>query len=356
MQARTWITRSVQRREPMSDLLPLDRLQPYLRKSLGIDKVHSVKKTASGQSNPTFVLDTSEGPFVLRRKPPGVLLKSAHAVEREFRVMKALNGHLPVPKMYQLCEDDNVIGATFFIMEFVTGHTHDDPALAGQFTSTDRARIYDEMNAGLAQLHQIDPVAIGLEDFGKPGNYFSRQLSRWSAQYEATKTDHIPDMDRLTAWLKEALPEDDGQVALVHGDWRIDNLLFSNEDNRLKAVLDWELSTLGHPLADLGAQLMQWAMPPGQVGRGLEGVDRAELGIPSDNDYVATYAQRVGLQEVPDMTFHVAFAFFRMAAILQGVKKRALDGNASNAEKGLKLGAYVPVLARKALDRFSGAA
>lgn len=334
----------------MSDLVPPDRLRTYLDAHLpGWPGEIRSEKTATGQSNPTFLLTIGETRLVLRRKPPGELLKSAHAIEREYRVMAALAGHAPVPEMIHLCEDPEVIGAPFFLMSFVEGRIFDDPALPG-LTPSARTAIYDAMNAGLAGLHTLDPTTLGLDDYGRPGNYFARQVSRWTRQYRASETEPIPAMETLIAWLEANMPEDDGSAALVHGDWRIDNLVFHPTEPRLIAILDWELSTLGHPLADLGAQLMQWAMPPGEEGRGLAGLDRAALGLPTDAAYIEAYANRRGLADVPDMTFPVAFAFFRMAAILQGVKKRALDGNASNPEKALKLGAYVPLFAERAIQ------
>ena len=338
----------------MSDLLPIDRLLPFLEAEMGIKGTITAEKTTTGQSNPTFVISAGRNKMVLRRKPPGKLLKSAHAVDREFRVMQALSGHAVVPKMYVYCDDESIIGSAFYIMEFIDGDTFDDPAMPEK-SSDVRAKVYDQMNAALAGLHKLDPETLGLADYGKPGNYFQRQLSRWSAQYDATATETISAVDRLIRWLGDYMPPDDGKVALVHGDWRIDNLLFDRKNNALKAILDWELSTIGHPFADLGAQLMQWAMPPGELGRGLSGVNRAELGLPTDEEYVRLYADRAGLAQPPEMTFYVVFAFFRMAAILQGVKKRAMDGNASNAEKGLMLGRYVPVLAEKAWERISAA-
>ncbi len=307
------------------------------------------QKTATGQSNPTYILTTPAGKYVLRQKPPGTLLKSAHAVEREFRVMQALQGSdVPVPQTYFLCEDDSVLGAPFFVMSFVEGRNFVDPRLKGCSVG-DRARVYDAMNAGLAALHSLDVDAAGLSDYGPSGNYFARQISRWTKQYRASETGTIPEMDALITWLEGHIPPDEGRVTLVHGDWRIDNLLF-DDSGALVAVLDWELSTLGNPLADLGAQLMQWAMPVGAEGRGLDGVDRAALGIPSDREYVETYARRAGLADVPDMDFPLAFSFFRMGAILQGVKKRALDGNASNREQGLRLGSFVGLFAQKGLE------
>jgi len=310
-------------------------------------------KTPSGQSNPTYVLTTPSGKYVLRSKPAGVLLKSAHAVDREFRVLKALhNQGLPVPKVFTLCDDRDVSDTMFYLMEFSEGKNYGDPRLQG-LNPSDRREIYDQMNIGLTKVHRVDLQKAGLQDYGPPGNYFERQLSRWTKQYEASATGIIPEMDALIKWLTDNLPPDDGRVTLVHGDWRIDNLLFDQKTNALNAILDWELSTLGHPLADLGAQLMQWQMPVGAEGRGLAGEDRAALGIPTDEAYVADYATRMD-HPVPDMRFYVAFSFFRMAAILQGVKKRALDGNASNPEKGLRLGAFVGKFASAGLARARG--
>jgi len=310
-------------------------------------------KTPSGQSNPTYILTTPGGKYVLRSKPAGKLLKSAHAVDREFRVLKALHREgLPVPKPFVLCDDRAVSDTMFYLMDFSKGENYGDPRLEGLSPEARRA-VYDQMNIGLTRVHKVDLAKAGLEDYGPPGNYFARQLSRWSKQYEASATEVIAPMDALIAWLGDNLPEDDGTVTLVHGDWRIDNLLFSKETNALTAILDWELSTLGHPLADLGAQLMQWQMPVGSEGRGLAGVDREALGIPSDEAYVADYAARMGIP-VPDMRFYVAFSFFRMAAILQGVKSRALKGNASNPKKALALGAYVGPFAKAGLGLATG--
>lgn len=308
------------------------------------------EKTASGQSNPTFILTTSSGKYVLRSKPAGKLLKSAHAVDREFRVLKALHAQgLPVPEVFVLCDDRAVSDTMFYLMAFSEGENYGDPRLQG-LSPSDRTEIYNQMNMGLAAVHQVGLKTAGLEGYGPSGSYFERQLSRWTKQYEASATEVIAPMDGLIAWLSSNQPPDDGVVTLVHGDWRIDNLLFDKKSNALIAILDWELSTLGHPLADLGAQLMQWQMPVGAQGRGLAGVDRAALGIPSDQAYVADYAARMGIP-VPDMRFYVAFSFFRMAAILQGVKKRALDGNASNPQKALELGAYVGLFADAGLAR-----
>ncbi|RMD93483.1 MAG: phosphotransferase family protein [Alphaproteobacteria bacterium] len=309
----------------------------------------TASKFATGQSNPTFRLDTPAGSFVLRRKPPGKLLKSAHAVDREFRVQRALAGSaVPVPKVYALCEDEGVIGSAFYIMEHVEGRNFVDPRLPG-LAREERAGIFDEMNRVLAAIHTVDLEATGLSDFGPEGNYFARQIARWTKQYRASETEPVPAMDALIDWLEANLPQDDGRRTLVHGDFRLDNLLFAPDAPVCVAVLDWELSTIGHPFADLAATVMQWRMPPGEEGRGLAGVDRAALGIPSDEEFVAAYARRMGLAEIPDFNFALAFAFFRMGAILQGVKKRALDGNASNPERGLRMGAFVPQFAEAGL-------
>ena len=330
-------------------MMDFNRIAAYLESEVeGFQGPIEAAKTPSGQSNPTYILTTPTGKYVLRSKPSGKLLKSAHAVDREFRVLKALHGQgLPVPEVFVLCDDPAVSDTMFYLMAFSEGENYGDPRLQG-LPPESRREIYDQMNQGLTRVHKVDLAKAGLLDYGPPGNYFSRQLSRWTKQYETSATEVIAPMDDLITWLADNLPPDDGIVTLVHGDWRIDNLLFDSKTNALSAILDWELSTLGHPLADLGAQLMQWQMPTGAEGRGLAGVDRAALGIPTDTAYVADYAARMGMP-VPDMRFYVSFSFFRMAAILQGVKKRALDGNASNPEKALALGAYVGPFARAGL-------
>lgn len=354
-----------------SDLVPPGPVSAWLTGRVpGFRRITGIAKTATGQSNPTFILDIETTPgtapetapeptanrLVLRRKPPGTLLKSAHAVEREYRVLRALaDTPVPVPRLIGLCEDSDLIGTPFFVMTHVAGRTEIDPRCPG-LSNDQRRALYDAMNATLAALHRLDPAAIGLGDYGRPGGYFARQLARWTEQYRATQTDDLPAMEALIDWLGAQTPPEAARATLVHGDWRLDNLLFDPATGAITAVLDWELSTLGDPLADLGAQLMQWAMPTGDAGRGLAGVDRAVLGLPSDADYVESYALRAGLSEAPDMRFPVAFSFFRMAAIVQGVKWRALEGNASNPEKALKMGRYVPIFAQTALDRLSAEA
>ncbi len=310
-----------------------------------------IAKTEFGQSNPTFILTGSDGKLVLRKKPQGELLKSAHMIEREFEVMSALEKtDVPVPKMHYLCEDPAEIGTPYFVMEYLDGQSFLDPRIP-EIGILERKKVYKETIKALANLHQVDPGSVGLSSFGKSGNYFSRQFSRWSRQYYSSKTHNILPMEILMQWLSENVPEGEGRARLVHGDWRLDNLLFHKKDFKLVAVLDWELSTLGDPRADLASQIMQWSMPPGDEGRGLAGVNRRDLGVPEDNEFVELYCQILGLSDLPDLEFPIAFCYFRMAAILQGVKKRALNGNASNPEKAVKMGEYVELFARKALER-----
>jgi aminoglycoside phosphotransferase (APT) family kinase protein len=315
----------------------------------------TVKKFPTGQSNPTYLIEAASGRYVLRRKPPGKLLKMAHMIEREFRVLKALEGvSYPAPRVLALCEDEDVIGTAFYLMRFVEGRVLWDPALP-EFVREDRAQIYDAMNNGLARLHSIDVTAAGLSDYGKPGGYFARQYQRWTDQYRASETSRVEDMERLIAWLADKVPADDGRVALVHGDWRIDNMIFDSSSPRLLAVLDWELSTLGHPLADLAYQCMQWRLPNVRY-RGLGGIDRAANGIPTEAEYVAAYCKRTGLEAIPNWTFLIAFSFFRSIAIHQGVYKRSLDGNASNPELARQVGESVPFVAHVAWEGVEAAA
>lgn len=315
----------------------------------GFDQDVSVTKFAGGQSNPTFLLETVAGNYVLRRKPPGQLLKSAHAVDREFRVQKALYGSpVPVARMHVLCEDLDVIGSDFYVMDHVAGRNFNEPTLEG-LTNADRSAVIDDMNRVLAALHDIDIAAVGLSDYGPPGHYLERQVARWTKQYRASETQDIPAMNTLIDRLRSEMPEDDGQRTLVHGDYRIDNMIFAADGTQCLAVLDWELSTIGHPYADLASVIMQWQLPPGAQGRGLMGVDRRALGLPSDRAFVEAYCARRGLGGVDHFGFFVGFCFFRMGAIIQGVLKRALDGTASNPERAMQLGAFVPVFADNGL-------
>jgi aminoglycoside phosphotransferase (APT) family kinase protein len=325
-------------------------LSAYLPKHVPkIGELLSAEKFSDGQSNPTYLLTTTTGQYVLRRQPPGELLKSAHAVDREFRVIKALQGsEVPVARAIHLCQDRDVIGSLFYIMSYQRGRIFWDPTLP-ELNNSLRRDIYTEMNRVLAALHDIDVEAVGLSDFGRPGSYFERQISRWSGQYRASEIEPIPAMDKLIEWLPQNMPLDDGKVSLIHGDYRIDNIIFDNTSAEAKALLDWELSTLGHPYADLAYQCMQWRMDRDCVIPGLGDIERNSLGIPNEADYVAQYCQRRGLESIPDWNFYLVFGFFRFAAILQGVLKRAVEGNASS-KKAFDYGALAPVLAGKAVE------
>jgi len=309
-----------------------------------------LEKFKGGQSNPTYRLRAASGDYVLRRQPPGKLLKSAHAVDREYRVMRALaETDVPVPRVLGLCESRDIIGSMFYVMEFCEGRIFWNATLPGVSGNDERSAIYDQMNRVLASLHCVDPEAVGLADYGKPGNYFARQLSRWKGQYRASELEPITAMEDLMDWLDANQPPDDGRVALVHGDYRLDNIVFHATEPRIIAVLDWELSTLGHPLADLAYQCMQLRMPSAAGSTpGLQGVDRQSLGIPTENEYVRRYCERTGISKIDNWTFYLAFSFFRLAAIIQGVAKRAVDGNASNT-RAAELGQWVEPLAKMAL-------
>ena len=337
------MTRDENKDPHVLDLEPLGReLEAGIEGFRGLRKAVKFK---GGQSNPTYLMEAESGRYVLRAKPPGQLLKSAHQVDREFRVMKALatNG-VPVPDMLYLSDEQSAIGRMFFVMSYVDGRIFWDPALPDE-TPASRAAIYDRMNEVLANLHALDPEAIGLGDFGRPGNYFARQIDRWTRQYHASETRKLEDVDWLISWLETHQPPDDGAVSLVHGDYRIDNMMFEKDGSRILALLDWELSTLGHPLADLSYQCMQWRLPHASGFRGIGGLDRSALGLPTKADYVDAYCRRRGLSGVDHWEFCLAFSFFRLAAIIQGVVKRAEDGNASDPERAQQMAAAVPLLA-----------
>ena len=300
----------------------------------------SLEMFKGGQSNPTYKLTTPARVYVMRSKPGPVakLLPSAHAIEREYRVMRALaESEVPVPRMLALCEDESVIGRAFYVMEFMAGRVLWDQSLPGMAPAM-RAAVYDEMNRVIAALHSVDPAAVGLDDYGRPGNYFERQIGRWSKQYQASITQPIEEMDRLMRWLPENMPEsarDESRVAIVHGDFRLDNLMFHADEPRAIAVLDWELSTLGHPLADFAYHCMSWHIPH-ELGRGIGGLDLAQLGIPSERDYIERYCARTGIAEpealAADWNFYLAYNMFRIAAILQGIAKRVEAGTAASAQ------------------------
>ncbi len=308
-------------------------LDAYLRERVtGYRGPLEVEQFKGGQSNPTFLLKTPGARYVMRAKPAPAakLLPSAHAVDREYRVITALGGAgVPVPRTFALCEDESVIGRAFYVMDYVEGRVLWDQALPGM-SRDERRAIYDEMNRVIAQLHAVDYKAIGLETFGKPGNYFARQLDRWSKQYRASETEPIEAMDRLMAWLPGAIPPGD-ETTIVHGDYRLDNLVFHPTEPRILAILDWELSTLGHPLADFSYHCMSWHIPPAQF-RGIAGLDLPGLGIPTEEAYVATYCRRTGRDRIGNWDFYLAYNMFRLAAILQGIMKRALDGTAASQQ------------------------
>ena len=335
------------------DVLDEAKLASYLEANIEEFKGPlSASKFAGGQSNPTFKIDAASGSYVLRRQPPGKLLKSAHAVDREFRVIAALqDSDVPVAKVYHLCEDREVIGSMFYLMEFCEGNIYWDAALPEVSDKQTRRNMYDEMNRVLAALHSVDIEAAGLSDYGKPGSYFERQFGRWSSQYQETELQVIEEMNSLIAWLAKNLPADDGKVSLVHGDYRLDNVMFAKDNSKIIAVLDWELSTIGHPYADLAYQCMQLRLPGGQAGSmsGLMGVDIDSLSIPSEEEYVSQYCQRMGIDKIDNWHFYLCFSFFRLAAICQGVAKRAADGNASN-KSASKTGALVQPLAKIAMS------
>jgi aminoglycoside phosphotransferase (APT) family kinase protein len=305
-------------------------LERYLRVHVdGFAGTVEVAQFRGGQSNPTFLVSAGGRRYVIRRKPPGPLLPSAHAVDREYRVMTALAAtDVPVPRTYALCNDDSVIGTPFYVMDFVEGRIFWDPRLPG-VPGAERARIYDAMNEFMARLHQVDPTAVGLTDFGKPGNYFARQIARWSKQYRASETKPIEAMHRLMEWLPRHIP-DAMETSIVHGDVRLDNMVFHPREPVLLAVLDWELSTLGHPLADFSYNCMQWRLGT-EPGRGLGNMDSALDGIPSEAEYVAAYCRRTGRQSIENWDFCLAYNMFRLAAITQGIAGRVEIGTAASA-------------------------
>ena len=322
-------------------LVDIGALSTWLEKNLdGFKGPLSIEMFKGGQSNPTYKLVTPTQSYVMRAKPGPVakLLPSAHAIEREYKVMSGLAGtDVPVPRMYCLCEDESVIGRAFYVMEFMAGRVLWDQSLPGM-SSAERGAIYDEMNRVIAALHTVKFAERGLADYGKPGNYFERQIGRWSKQYVASITQPIPEMDRLMEWLPANMPDsarDERMTSIVHGDFRLDNLMFHANEPRAIAVLDWELSTLGHPLADFSYHCMSWHIPPGSF-RGIGGLDLKSLGIPTESEYIRKYCDRTGITTpealAPDWNFYQAYNLFRMAAILQGIAKRVEAGTASSEQ------------------------
>jgi len=318
-----------------------EALDRWLQEQLpGYEGPLQVLQFKGGQSNPTYLLTTPGASYVMRTKPGPVarLLPSAHAIEREFRVMQSLHGtEVPVARMLLLCDDEAVIGRAFYLMEYVQGRVLWDQALPGM-DPAGRSAVYDEMNRVISNLHRLQPHALGLGDFGKPGNYFERQIARWSRQYAASVTEPIPEMDRLIEWLPAHMPDsarDEQEVSIVHGDFRLDNMIFHPTEPRVLAVLDWELSTLGHPLADFSYHCMAWHIPHA-MGRGIGGLDTVALGIPTESAYLQRYCERTGRADAAALTqdwnFYLAYNLFRIAAILQGIAKRVVDGTAASAQ------------------------
>ncbi|MBP7705105.1 MAG: phosphotransferase family protein [Caulobacter sp.] len=343
---------------PVRDVTPAHRFDPAPleawcnREIADFGDAMVVQQFQGGASNPTFLLTTQapEGPrrYVLRKKPPGVLLASAHQVDREFRVMKALHGLVPVPVMRALCTDDSIIGATFYVMDYLEGRIFRDATLP-DLTPAERSAVYDDLNATLAKLHQVDFEAAGLSDFGKHGGYFERQVSRWTKQYRGAESEHIPEMEALIEKLPGRIPAED-PVSIAHGDYRLENVMFHPTEPKLIAVLDWELSTIGHPLADIAYNAFLWRSHSPSWGS-LDGVDFATSGIPTEQAYVDAYCRRTGRGPIQDWPFYMAFSIFRLASISQGVYRRVLAGNAASdrpAENG------TPHLARQALEILEG--
>ncbi len=333
--------------------LPVDSLAAYLEANVADFRGPlTATKFKGGQSNPTYRIDAASGTYVLRRKPPGQLLPSAHAVDREYRVLQALHGTaVPVAQPLHLCADEAIIGSMFYLMSFVDSRIFWDPSLP-DMAPADRADIYMGIIDAMAALHTIDPSAVGLSDYGKPGSYFERQIKRWSEQYRASETRQIAAMDALIDALPARCPADDGVIALAHGDFRIDNLMFHLTEPRVIAIVDWELSTLGHPLADLGYFCMALRLPRNPALPGLAGLDRAALGIPDEAALLARYSHVSGRPIPADWSFVLAFSFFRLAAIAQGVAKRAEQGNASS-EQAMQAGRMTGMLATLGLEILS---
>ncbi len=305
------------------------RLQRYMEEHVeGFSGTLEVAQFKGGQSNPTYRLSAGGKTYVMRRKPPGKLLPSAHAVDREYRVITALGrAGIPVPRTYALCTDESVVGTWFYIMDCVEGRIFWEPDLPGM-TPDERGAIYDALNDAIARLHSVDYKAVGLENFGKPGNYFERQINRWSKQYRASETESIPAMNKLIEWLPQNIPPGD-DTSVVHGDFRLDNVIYHPTEPRLIAILDWELSTLGHPLGDFTYHLMSWRLAPDQF-RGLRGLDLKALGIPDEDAYVAAYCRRTGRDGIANLDFYMAYNMFRLAGILQGIMGRVVEGTAAS--------------------------
>ena len=332
------------------EMFDLATLNSYLERHVdGFRGLVKTEKFPGGQSNPTWLLSAASGRYVLRSKPPGLLLKSAHAVDREFRVIHALAAtEVPVARALHLCEDEDVTGAMFYVMSYENGRVFWDPALP-ELGKMERAGYYRELIRVLAAIHGVDIDSVGLGDYGRPGNYYERQVSRWTKQYKAAETTVIEPMDTLMDWLPANTPEDDGQNGLIHGDYRLDNLIFHSREIRIRAVIDWELSTLGHPLADLAYLCMCLRLPAEGDVRGLAGKDRAALGVLEEQAVIEQYCEFRRMPAIENWHFYLAFSYFRMASICQGVYKRGLDGNASS-KRALEMGKVVEPMAAAAVE------
>ena len=323
---------------PVRDVVPAHRfdeakLHAWLRTAIPeVDGQLEVQQFQGGASNPTFLLTSAGKRYVLRKKPPGQLLSSAHQVDREYRVMKALDGLLPVPKMRALCEDPEVIGTSFYVMDYLEGRIFRD-AMLPDLKPAERAAIYDNLNATLAKLHQVDFAAVGLADYGRPGNYFERQVARWTRQYRDAESESIPAMDALIERLPARIPADQS-VSIAHGDYRLENVMYHPTEPRIIAVLDWELSTIGHPLADIAYNSFIWRSHSPGWGS-LDGIDFATSGIPTEADYVAAYCRRAGRASIDDWAFYMAFGIFRLASISQGVFRRVQSGQAASEREAI---------------------
>lgn len=334
---------------PAPEEIDLHRLEAWLATQIdGFKGAVRLTKFPGGQSNPTYRLDSADASYVLRRKPFGQILPSAHAVDREHRLISALHPTgFPVPRPHALCNDDRVVGSMFYVMELVDGRSLADGTLPGE-APEDRSAMYRALTSTLAALHNVDHVAAGLGDYGRPGNYFERQVGRWTKQYRASQTDDIPEVEGLIEFLPRTIPEQ-SRTSIIHGDYRIDNALFEMGGTRIKAVLDWELSTLGDPLADFTYYAMQWSMPTEAGSAGLEGVDFAASGIPPLDETVDLYCSLTGRDGVPSMDWYFAYNLFRLVGIVQGIKKRVIDGNASSDKAAATVARLVP-LARRAWE------
>ena len=320
-------------------------LSVYLKSTIGSStEILEIKQFKGGQSNPTYFIKTNKADYVVRRKPPGKLLPSAHAVDREYKVITALNKtDVPVPKTFSFCEDVNVIGTPFFLMEHVKGSIYWD-LLLPQSNAEERRKIYLSMNETIAKLHCVDFKAIGLEDYGKYENYMARQIHRWSKQYKNSETQHIPEIDNLIDWLPKNIPEDE-ETSIVHGDFRLDNMVFDENTLEVKAILDWELSTLGSPIADFTYHMMAWRLPGGAKGLGILGANLKELNIPAEDEYAELYYKKTGRNKIENWDFFMAYNIFRLAGIAQGIAGRVRDGTAASSQ-AKNYGEFVPILGK----------